>query len=338
MSFRIWTIFYVMAVVAAALTLFGGWGIVVAAVVIGFWAYVYWPTFFPRPVRRFSGCLVVLIVLGLLAAFLQLSLVNARPAARRAMCLNNMRQLATALSVYQATFGKFPPAYLADANGKPMTSWRVLVLPFIDDRVQFNKYDFDKPWDDPANQPISSMILAYFRCFSDPSFGPTTNYVAVVGPHTAWPGERGRLESEFTDDPAETILLIETHGRNVRWAEPRDLTFDEAVDLLSQPFEPGSGHPVDPGFFYKKSSLFNVAFADGHVQAIYWPLDRQLAEALLTADGGERVDLNALATASTPQLDYAKCWVFAVLVVLVVLPVARLGRRRTAPVTEEHQP
>jgi hypothetical protein len=138
----------------------------------------------------------------------------------------------------------------------------------------------------------------------------------------------GRSLGEFRDGAENTILLIESHGPGVHWAEPRDLTFDEAVNLLSQPFKSHDGHEVSNGFFHKPSVGRHVSFADGSVAFMIAPVSRTLAEALLTVDGGEQIELSEFDKATKPQLDYARCYGFGVLVALSLLPACRsIGRR-----------
>src|SRR5207244_4506816 len=55
-----------------------------------------------------------------------------REASRRSVCVNNLKQIGLALQNYHDDFGCFPPAYIADENGRPMHSWRVLILPYIE--------------------------------------------------------------------------------------------------------------------------------------------------------------------------------------------------------------
>ena len=140
--------------------------------------------------------------------------------------------------------------------------------------------------------------------------------------------------SEFTDELSQTIVLIESHNKNARWAESIDLTFDEAVGLLSSPVRKGDGHRIRHGPFHKVSYGLNVAFADGKVRLLSTPLDRELATALLTVDGGEKVDMNIFEREPTPELDYANCYAISVFVALCVLPGPwmlwqRIKRRRS---------
>src|SRR5262249_4828817 len=121
--------------------------------------------------------------------FCVLSLQDGREPARRANCTNNMRNIVLALVQYHDSHGAFPPACIADANGKPMHSWRVLILPYLDQRKLYQQYRFDEPWDGPNNRKLHDVSLKIFQCPShDKSqMSAGTNYVVVIGPGTVWP-------------------------------------------------------------------------------------------------------------------------------------------------------
>jgi len=101
-----------------------------------------------RPTRRWRwGCVLAVALLVLGARYFLLPAVYAsREAARRSQCRNNMYWISLALHRYHDTYGCFPPAFLADENGRPMHSWRVLILPFADGAAIYNDYRFDEPW------------------------------------------------------------------------------------------------------------------------------------------------------------------------------------------------
>jgi hypothetical protein len=238
--------------------------------------------------------------------------------------MSQLKQLALAIQDYQTAHGTFPPAYISDSGSRRMLSWRVLVLPFMEERSLYQRFDLSKPWNDANNRVSSSVDIEILHCPANWTKNPTTDYLAVVGTNTAWPGTRGRTMSEFTDELSQTIVLIEAHNEKVDWAEPLDLTLDEAVELLSNPIPQGDGHRIVHGPFYKVSYGRNIAFADGKVRLLRAPLDREVATALLTVDGGEIVDMNVFERVSAPKLDYAKCYAFSVFVVLCILPGAWL--------------
>ncbi|HSG73025.1 MAG TPA: DUF1559 domain-containing protein, partial [Planctomycetaceae bacterium] len=95
--------------------------------------------------------IVVFLVIVVLIALLMPVTRNAGPAARRWACKNNLKQIGLALHNYHDSFGTFPPAYTVDADGKPLHSWRTLILPFVEQQSLYDSIDLTKPWDDPAN-------------------------------------------------------------------------------------------------------------------------------------------------------------------------------------------
>ena len=105
-------------------------------------------------------------------------------------CQNNLQQIGMALQAYHHEYGSFPPAFVADANGKPLYSWRVLILPFLDQGDLANQIRRDEAWDGPNNAKSTQIPLFIFDCPSDSQLAKSlpalTSYVAVVGPHTAW--------------------------------------------------------------------------------------------------------------------------------------------------------
>jgi hypothetical protein len=176
-----------------------------------------------------------LLCLILIAALLLPAVSFAHEAARRSQCTGQLKQLTLAILNYHTANGALPSASILDANGTPLLSWRVSILPHFEEQALYNRIDTSKVWDDASNRQVLSTTLSFLQCPSERSPAPVTNYFAIVGPRAAWHESRGRNISEFRDGAKNTILLIEAHHRGVNWAEPRDLTIDEAVDLLSQP-------------------------------------------------------------------------------------------------------
>src|SRR5688500_14949385 len=113
---------------------------------------------------RLVELLVVVGLIGLLIACLLPNVRSSREAARRMSCANNLHQIALALHNYEDEFGCLPPAYTVDAAGKPLHSWRTLILPFAEQKVLYEKIDLAKPWDDPANQAAYEMNLSMYQC------------------------------------------------------------------------------------------------------------------------------------------------------------------------------
>jgi hypothetical protein len=226
--------------------------------------------------------MVFIILLAIIGPSLLRNL--GRKSVFQANCTNNLRQIGLALRNYHDVYGSFPPAYVADASGRPMHSWRVLILPYLEHRDIVRQYRVTDPWDSPANQEVARLVLSVYTCPSNRKRDPpeTTSYVAVVGPRTAWPGTQGSKLADFTDGPENTVLLVEMAGSGIRWSEPRDLCVAQMVARLNPPSGVGpSSRHVPRGV--------NVLFADGTVRSLR-DLPPEVIYALLSRDGGEKVD------------------------------------------------
>jgi hypothetical protein len=186
-----------------------------------------------RPVRLahvLMGIGGVAVLFGLLLP----AVSTPRPAGRRSSCGNNLKQIVLALHEYHDIYGSFPPAYVADTNGRPMHSWRVLLLPFIEQQPLYSRYRFDEPWDGPNNRKLHEAIVRIYSCPSDhANLSFETSYVAIVGPHTAWPGETAMTLGNMTDGPANVLLVVEVHDSGIHWMEPRDLHISQMAPTIN---------------------------------------------------------------------------------------------------------
>src|SRR5262245_6335274 len=165
----------VLALIAAAITT--GWalarrrptlmcislaGVVLCAAVLTFW---------PREPRYGSG--------------------------RRSICMNNLRQIGTALMNYETSKSHFPSPFTTDEDGNPLHSWRTLLLPYIERASLFAELDLSRSWEAPRNKKFAQTEIELFHCPSDQKVGKyDTSYVAIVGRGTAWElGKRFGLSS-----------------------------------------------------------------------------------------------------------------------------------------------
>jgi type II secretory pathway pseudopilin PulG len=335
MKFRLTSILWVFALLAAAMAAFGpALGIGAALLVFAFWSDVLY-------LRRIvpAEWLVILVILATLIALLIPAIQSPREAARRTQCQHQLRQLARALMNRVEQRGAFPPAAGAGSNGAAVMSWRVAMLPQLDQYPTFQAYRQNEPWNGPTNRNLAPPSYYVFCCPSDPNLTSptpaTTNYFGVVGNHAAWAPDRGRRLDDFQDDRATTILLLEVADRNTPWSKPEDLSFDEALALLTDPPPGATTHDYDGRLSYFDRSAvvpgMHVAFADGSICFLHLPLSREFASALLTIDGGETIDEREFDRVTQPQLDYAKIYGHAVFALLAFLPASRLIRRRKTP-------
>jgi prepilin-type N-terminal cleavage/methylation domain-containing protein len=277
--FRLIHIFYAMAILGASLATCGVGGIFLAVGILAIWFNVFWGTPPPRAndgskpaSRSFSlvELLVVIAIIGVLVAILLPAVRSARGAASRSHCSNNLKQITLALHNYHDTFGSFPPAYIADENGKPMHSWRVLILPFLEKNNVYDQYRFDEPWDGPNNRKLLNSFTWIYQCPAHrlQSGETTTCYFAVVGPDTAWPGAEPRGLDDLPS-VSDTFFLVEGPPRKIQWSEPRDLTVKEAAALFNNPFQDNGAHVYDANFRDGRRfrSLASTGAAAGHRRA-----------------------------------------------------------------------
>ena len=157
-----------------------------------------------------------------------------------------------------------------------MHSWRVLLLPYLGMEDVYKEYRFSEPWDGPNNRKLAERMPKIYRFPGE--HGPTTNYLAVVGPETAWPGQRTITGNEVNDGKSNTILIVENQGAGIHWMEPRDLSFADMDFTIGSPQGLSSKY-VDPA----------VVMMDGRIRRFEKRLPADVFRAMLTINGGERL-------------------------------------------------
>jgi prepilin-type processing-associated H-X9-DG protein len=183
----------------------------------------------------------------------------AREAPRGALCTKNLNQIGFALRNYHDAKGHFPPLNVNDKDGNPLLSWRIEILPFMDYGNLYNSLRKDEPWNSPHNAKLLSRVLPEYKCPSDihDRYNFSTSYVAVIGPGTAWHEDGPIKLSDLPDGGSRTVMAVEAVNSGVHWAEPRDLTVEEALEHMKtrQGLRISTAH----------SNKISVLFADGRV-------------------------------------------------------------------------
>lgn len=150
-------------------------------------------------------------------------------AERRLMtCHQQLREIALALQAYEQDHGQLPPPVVMDPQGKPLYSWRVLILPYLGAEAQavYANFHLAEPWDSTHNGALAnSAPPAIFRCPADQSLNQETSYLLVTGPSTLFGGSANPQSAAVAagDGRDQTLLLVEAHGCGVVWSEPRDI-------------------------------------------------------------------------------------------------------------------
>jgi len=184
-----------------------------------------------------------------------------------------------AVANYHDGHGHYPPAYVADAQGRPTHSWRVLLLPYLEQEALYKDYDPSEPWNAPNNRRLAPRMPRAYAFHGEHRPGlTTTNYLAVVGPETVWPGATTRCSKDVTDGLSSTILIVENRGAGAHWMEPRDLSFTAMSYRVNDPAGISSKYQ-DPA----------VAMLDGGLHRLRKDLPASTLRALLTVSGGEEV-------------------------------------------------
>ncbi len=262
----------------------------VCAIISGGWLY-----------RHHSNAPMILLIAlmvqcgGCAMTFMPLMDYFRTQRAIQCVCFMRLHWIGEALRAYHQQYGSFPPAYATDVDGKPSRSWRMLIMPQFNS-VYGSQYRWDEPWNGEHNRSLTNVESHYYQCPCKYCLrmSRSTNYVAIVGPHTAWPGAKGSKLADFKDGPANTILLVEIANSDIHWAEPRDLTEEEFVPKINadRRRSPSSRH-------WPRG--VNVLFADGSVRFLPEGLAPELLQALLTPDGGEMVTAAACEAVFPPN-------------------------------------
>jgi prepilin-type processing-associated H-X9-DG protein len=214
------------------------------------------------------------------AALVTLPVRRMRETASRAQCVKNLKQLALGLHNYHSAHKTFPAAYNTGPDGKPLLSWRVHILPFLDScQDLYNEFHLDEPWDGPHNLALIPRMPKVYACPSESrkSAGEgKTTYLVPRGPATIFPGARAVPIQEVTDGTSNTILIVDASDEAaVPWTKPDDWGVAQTID----PRALFGHHPHPDGT--------NFAFGDGSVRFLKRTIAPRVLEALTTRNGNE---------------------------------------------------
>jgi prepilin-type processing-associated H-X9-DG protein len=201
---------------------------------------------------------------------------------RRGNCANNLKSVVLALGNYRIVHNTFPPAFNRDKEGRPLLSWRVHVLPYIDQQTLYNEFHLDEPWDSPHNKALIEKMPAVFACPSERRenrrSGKTT-YVVPRGKSTVFPDGQAVKWSDITDQVSNTIVVVDvSDARAVIWTEPEDWEVDP--------------EPNKDDLFGHHDEKTTVAFADGSVRFLDNTISLTALRALLSRNGKEVINPN----------------------------------------------
>jgi len=203
----------------------------------------------------------------------------------------HLNQCGLAMQNYNEVYGHLPPNTATDKNGRPLYSWRVALLPFLEEDSLYKEFHLDEPWDSPHNKRFlekTPRCFAPFQARGDPK--GMTRFQVLVGPGTAFERD-GLTFNDFPDGVENTILLVET-ANPVPWTKPEDVAYGP-----NEPLPQFTSHRKSVEFMGRKlwtEHGFVACFANGRARFINNKTPEPTIRALITRNGGEKVDASSL--------------------------------------------
>tara|TARA_R110002072_G_scaffold173600_2_gene328373 strand:- start:166337 stop:168907 length:2571 start_codon:yes stop_codon:yes gene_type:complete len=198
--------------------------------------------------------------------------------AQRSQATNNLKQLGLAMHNFHDTHKRFPGA-VRDKDGKPLLSWRVQLLPFLEQSNLFNQFRMDEPWDSPHNKALIKHLPPAFVAPGSKLGEGMTNYVGFHHEKAIFGDGEGTRIRDIIDGTSNTIMIVEADDDHaLLWTKPDDLEFDEKNPLA------GLGTLRKDGFL--------AAFCDGAVHFIPSTITPETLVKLVFRNDGQVIDFN----------------------------------------------
>ncbi len=244
-----------------------------------------------RPEMRFVAYILmglgvvagIAIVTAVGAYLLWPTLIGLKERRDKVACMNNLQRIADALNNYAAEHGSYPPPVVYDDKGRPMHSWRVLILNELGYSNLYALYDFTKPWDSTENSTLMARCPEVFISpAANTRSGSENNYALVTGKGTLFPSSGPLGPKDVVDGTANTLLVVESQNNLNVWTEPVDVDFAKMSRRI------GTGNPGSIGGNHQGGAT--AVFADGSPAWLADDLDPILLDSIITPRGGEPVD------------------------------------------------
>jgi hypothetical protein len=196
---------------------------------------------------------------------------EAGEAARRSQDRNNLKQIGLAMHNYHDAYRTFPPAQ----GHNSQLSWRVHILPFIDQAPLYDQFKHNEPWNSPHNMQLVNRMPEIYRRPGSTAAAGRTNYVGISGPGGMMENGGGKGIRDILDGTSNTIMVaeLEDHAAVV-WTQPQDYNYNPA-------------NPLGNLGGWKDS--FHALFADGSVRQIAKTIDPQMLVNLFQISDGKAV-------------------------------------------------
>lgn len=154
-------------------------------------------------------------------------------ASNRALNTNNLKQISLAMHAYHDSYKRLPSQAMQTKDGKPGLSWRVAILPYIEQNNLYQQFHLDEPWDSPHNITLIKSMPPTYVTAGRPAPEPHLTYFQVfTGPNTPFrtPFEKLSLGGGFPDGTSNTLFIVEA-GDAVPWTKPQDIEIKQGAPL-----------------------------------------------------------------------------------------------------------
>ncbi len=200
-----------------------------------------------------------------------------REASQRISSMNNLKQIALAMANYETTFGAFPAAAICDKKtGKPLLSWRVAILQYIEEEALYKQFKLDEPWDSEHNLKLAkNMPKVYFHPKANKPGDNKTHYRLFFGKGAAFELNKGYSMGAIAnmDGLSNTLMVVEAEDPVV-WTNPNELAFDPTKALPKMLSIDGK---------------FSAAYCDGSVRTFKMPIDQEILKLLIQKNDGKLI-------------------------------------------------
>jgi len=207
-----------------------------------------------------------------------------RTTALRNSCNNKLFQIGQAIKAYYDDHQVFPPAYTVDENGKPLHSWRTLILPYLEQQALYDSIDLTKPWDDPVNAVALQTKVDLYQCPAADIPSNHTGYLAIVTPQSCLRPGKSPSKNEITDKLDQTVMIVEVPtDYAVPWMSPQDVDERFFVDQMQDELKNKSGQPAN----WPHPGVIPIVFAAGNTRHIDIMTPAAERRAMITIAGGD---------------------------------------------------
>jgi len=203
---------------------------------------------------------------------------------------NNLKIIGLATLNYESSYKKFPSNIIDKKTGEPLLSWRVAILPYIEQESLYREFKLDEPWNSPNNLKLAKKMPRIYKTVKKPlsdgdkpdeTIGFKTNYLGIQSNDGIFEQKKNIKVEDIKDGLSNTIMIVEAK-KDAIWTKPEDL-------------EPLAANPATPNILiWQFPDGFHALFADGSVRFFPQNTPINLLLTLFTKSGGETIDQRKL--------------------------------------------